>query len=153
MQLSVGIAELKIAKRPALITTMALGSCVGIALYYEGMGGLAHAMLPKANGDRTNPAKFVDSAIEEMLKKIIEQGANKNLVLAKIAGGASMFSCEGGKGFKIGEKNVLAAKETLKKEGIRIVAEDTGSNYGRSLEFDVDTGKLMIKSVHGIKKL
>ena len=35
----------------------------------------------------------------------------------------------------------------LKEKGIRLVAEDTGLNYGRTVELHCDTGEFLIKSV------
>ena len=48
---------------------------------------------------------------------------------------------------RVGERNVEAVKEKLKSIGIRILAEDTGLNYGRTVEFYPETGDFVIKSV------
>ena len=40
-----------------------------------------------------------------------------------------------------------ASEEILKEKGIRLVAEDTGLNYGRTVELHCDTGEFLIKSV------
>ena len=47
----------------------------------------------------------------------------------------------------IGARNAEAAKQILKQYGIRLVAEDTGLNYGRTVELHCDTGEFLIKSV------
>ena len=47
----------------------------------------------------------------------------------------------------IGARNAEAAKVKLKQLGIRLVAEDTGLNYGRTVELHCDTGEFYIKSV------
>ena len=47
----------------------------------------------------------------------------------------------------IGARNAEAAKAKLKQLGIRLVAEDTGLNYGRTVELHCDTGEFYIKSV------
>ena len=39
------------------------------------------------------------------------------------------------------------AESILKEKGIRLVAEDTGLNYGRTVELHCDTGEFLIKSV------
>ncbi len=46
--IKVGMADLNICKSPDAITTLGLGSCIGIALYdpVTKIGGLAHIMLP-----------------------------------------------------------------------------------------------------------
>jgi len=142
-----------------ILTTTALGSCVGIALYdpQQRIGGLAHIMLPFSHQFRSsdNPAKFADKAIPAMLEKMIGQGANRHRVWAKIAGGAHMFAMPVSSDvMRIGERNVDAVKAVLRQEGIRIIREDTGNNYGRSLEFYLRDGRVLVKTVgHGTVEL
>ena len=54
--IKVGMADLNICKCPDVITTLGLGSCVGIALYdpVTKLGGLAHVMLPDSKQIRQN---------------------------------------------------------------------------------------------------
>jgi chemotaxis protein CheD len=93
-------------------------------------------------------AKFADTGIEELLKKVIAAGASKTRLVAKIAGGAKMFEVSGLSDVgNIGARNAEAAKKILKEKGIRLVAEDTGLNYGRTVELHCDTGEFLIKSV------
>ena len=46
--IKVGMADLNICKEPDILTTIGLGSCIGIALYdpTTKISGLAHIMLP-----------------------------------------------------------------------------------------------------------
>ena len=46
--IKVGMADLKIAKAPDSLTTLGLGSCIGLTLYdpVAKIGGLVHYMLP-----------------------------------------------------------------------------------------------------------
>jgi chemotaxis protein CheD len=46
----------------------------------------------------------------------------------------------------VGDRNVKAVKEALASYNIRIVAEDTGANYGRTIVFDPVTKDLIIRS-------
>lgn len=150
--IKVGMADLNVCKNPDIITTLGLGSCIGIALYdpVTKIGGLAHIMLPDSTKMRNNSniAKFADTGIEELLKRVIKEGASKTRLVAKIAGGAKMFEVSGlsdiGNG---GQRNAEASKAKLKELGIRLVAEDTGLNYGRTVELHCDTGEYYIKSV------
>ena len=48
---------------------------------------------------------------------------------------------------RIGDRNVEATKNKLSSLGIKILAEDTGANYGRTIEFYPETGQLHIRSV------
>jgi len=148
----VGMADLNICSAPNAITTLGLGSCVGIILYDPGkkIAGLVHIMLPDSTKVKINDnkAKFADTGIELLLQKLLESGARPKSILAKIAGGAQMFAFRSNNDMlRIGERNVDATKEKLKELGIRIVAEDTGENYGRTIEFYPETNALVIKAV------
>ena len=74
---------------------------------------------------------------------------NRNKIIAKIAGGAKMFelSNANAQGINIGEKNAVASRQKLKALGIPLVAEDTGLNFGRTVELYSETGQFKIKSV------
>ena len=107
-------------------------------------------MLPDSTKMRNNSniAKFADTGIEELLKRVIKEGASKTRLVAKIAGGAKMFEVSGLSDIgNVGLRNAEASKAKLKELGIRLVAEDTGLNYGRTVELHCDTGEYYIKSV------
>ena len=106
-----------------------------------------HYMLPDSTKVRNNSniAKFGDTGIRELLKRVVAAGASKPRLIAKIAGGARMFEVSGLS--DVGARNAEAAKAILKELGIRLVAEDTGLNYGRTVELHCDTGEFYIKSV------
>lgn len=148
----VGMADLNICKAPDIITTLGLGSCIGLTFYdpVSKVGGMVHYMLPDSTKVRNNAniAKFADTGIEELLRRVIAAGANRKRLVAKIAGGARMFEVGGLSDIgNIGARNSEAAKLKLKELGIRLVAEDTGLNYGRTVELHCDTGEYYIKSV------
>jgi len=157
--IKVGMADLKTGKNPDSIISYGLGSCVGIALYdpQAKIGGLAHIMLPDSNQARAtdNKAKFADTALPVMLDEIIRMGAVKSRITAKIAGGSQMFSfVQATDIMRIGDRNAEAVREVLKSLSIRLLAEDVGGNYGRTVELLLDTGVFVIKTVDkGEKKL
>lgn len=148
----VGMADLNICRAPDMITTLGLGSCIGIAVYdsVAKIGGLAHIMLPDSTQMRNNSniAKFADTGIEELVRRIVAAGANKRRLVAKIAGGARMFEVKGMSGIgNVGERNAIASRQKLKQLGIPLVAEDTGLNFGRTVELYPETGEFYIKAV------
>ncbi len=150
--IKVGMADLNICRSPDVITTLGLGSCIGIAIYdpVTKIGGLAHIMLPDSTKIRNNSniAKFADTGITELVNRMARAGASRARMVAKIAGGAKMFEVSGADVIgNIGQKNALASKKKLKELGIRLIAEDTGLNYGRTVELHCDTGEYYIKSV------
>jgi len=149
--IKVGLSEVKTATRPHILTTSSLGSCVAIILYDEsmGIGSMAHIMLPDINlaKAKNNRAKFANTAVEVMLKEMIHLEASKRRIKAKIVGGANMFSTVNRDNpMHIGLRNVAAVKNELKRQKIRLVAEDTEGNYSRSVEFFVETRKVRIKT-------
>ena len=147
------MADLNICVSPDGITTLGLGSCVGIALRDPNtkIGGLAHIMLPDSTTIRnnTNIPKFADTGIEELVKRVVARGANRTRLVAKIAGGAQMFSFQGGnsEATRVGERNVEAVKKKLAQLRIPILAEDTGKNFGRTVIFYPENGDFVIRAV------
>jgi chemotaxis protein CheD len=86
-----------------------------------------------------------------VLEEMQKSGASVSSLVAKIAGGAQMFKFSGESDIlKIGERNALAVEEHLDKYRIRILARDTGGNYGRTITFDPETGDLLVRTIgHG----
>lgn len=150
--IKVGMADLKICKSPDAITTLGLGSCVGIAIRdpQTKIGGLAHVMLPdsKQIKDNSNIPKFADTGIEELVRQVVAAGAVKSRLQAKIAGGAQMFAFQNKSDLvRVGERNVLATIQKLKELGIPILAQDTGLNFGRTVIFYPENGNFVIRAV------
>lgn len=150
--IKVGMADLKICKAPDAVTTLGLGSCVGIAVRDPVLkiGGLAHVMLPDSTRikNNTNIYKFADTGIDELVRLLLKEGASKQRLVAKIAGGAQMFSFQNKSDMvRVGEQNVIASKKKLEELGIPILAEDTGLNYGRTVIFYLENGDFYIRAV------
>ena len=156
--IKVGMADLNVCTAPDVITTLGLGSCVGIVLHdpLRKIAGMVHVMLPDSTKilNNENKAKFADTGIDALILEMTKIGADRRTLIAKIAGGAQMFAfSNNNEMMRIGDRNVEATKLKLQLLGISIKAEDTGLNYGRTIEFYPDTGMLLIKSVGKEKKL
>lgn len=146
----VGIADAKLCKTPDKITTVGLGSCIGIVLYSatHDVCGMVHIMLPSSKEikNNANRAKFADTGIEDLVKMLDQKGVKKGSLLAKIAGGATMFVFSGSSDLgSIGERNIKSVKDTLSALSIPIIAEDTGADYGRTIIFDNTSKKLTVR--------
>ena len=156
--IKVGMADLKVCKAPDALTTLGLGSCVGVALYdpVTKISGLLHCMLPDSTQIRNNSnvAKFADTGIDELIRQMVALGASKSRLVAKIAGGAQMFAMKTNNDtLRVGERNVEAVKKKLSQMGIRLLSEDCGLNYGRTVEFYTENGDYVIKSVGKPRKV
>lgn len=155
----VGMADLAVGRNPSVLKTCGLGSCVGVCVLDPAtkVGGMAHIMLPSSSMAKSieNPAKYADTAVLLMVRRMQDLGANRSRMIAKIAGGAQMFAFAGSSEvMRIGERNAQASKDILRELGIRLVAEDVGGNYGRTIEFSCESGTLKIKTFeHGEREL
>lgn len=151
-QLKVGISDYKVSTAPDQLVTIGLGSCVGIALYEEKTktGSLIHIMLPESKGFKNTEkwAKFADLALPRVVYELQQKTKQKKIV-AKIAGGASMFSFNSeSKNMQIGERNIHSVKQTLEELGIPLLGDHTGGNMGRTMFVDLNTFEVTIRMVN-----
>jgi chemotaxis protein CheD len=159
--IKVGMADLNVTSGDgALLKTTGLGSCVGLTLYdaKTRIAGMAHVMLPSsdiARESQINLAKYADTAIPEMIDRMAALGARIERLEAKMAGGSQMFAFAGQSDtLRIGPRNVESCLSMLERLRIPLLSQDTGGNYGRTIEFDSGNGKLFIRSVQfGIKEI
>ena len=155
----VGMADLQTSSHPGILTTLGLGSCVGVSLYdpISKIIGMAHVMLPLSTQARnnSNEAKFADTAIVKLVGDMIKLGARKEKIVAKLAGGAQMFSFNQSSDImRIGSRNVAASKDKLEELKIPIISEDTGGTHGRTIELYSNDGRLLIKTIgFGLKQI
>jgi len=154
-KINVRIADMKIGKSPDIMVSYGIGSCVVVSIFdrKKKIGGVLHFVLPEYKGSSRivkNPYRYGAIGIKLMIKKLVAEGASKDNLVAKIAGGSVMFpGLLKNPGNAIGKRNIEIARKVLSNEKIKIEGEDTGGDYGRSVEFDLDTGILRIRSYKG----
>jgi chemotaxis protein CheD len=155
--LIVGISDLKVSNNAGdILVTFALGSCIAVAIYdpLVKVGGLLHYMLPDSNLDlnkaQAQPGMFADTGVPLLFKSCYRLGAEKKRIVVKVAGGASIL--DDTNFFRIGQKNITALRKIFWKNNVMIEAEDTGSNYNRTVRLDLSSGKFLIKSSMGMMK-
>lgn len=147
-KITVGIADMKMAKGSGMLITYALGSCIGICLYDQKikLAALIHIMLPlNMEPGRKNVMKYADTGIRETLRMMEAKGASRSRITAKIAGGAKMFEVSGGNLGNIGQRNIESVHMHLKREGIQLLKEDVGGSVARTLLFDPATGQACVR--------
>ena len=149
----VRVAEWAIVRDGVLIT-LGLGSCVAIMLHdpHARVGGMAHILLPSRSlaHDQTNPAKFPETAVPFLVTRLVAAGADRHRLVAKLAGGASMFAQLMTPGsVQMGERNLAAARTALRDAAIPIVGEAVGGGRGRSVRFHTSDGRVLSRSVGG----
>ncbi|HYK82909.1 MAG TPA: chemotaxis protein CheD [Gemmatimonadales bacterium] len=148
----VRVAEWAAERGEAVLVTLGLGSCVAIMLHDPRAcaGAMAHVLLPSRSlaRDATNPAKFPETAVPLLVTRLTQLGAEPRRLIAKLAGGASMFAQLMTPGaVQMGERNVAAVRDALRHAGIPVAGEAVGGGAGRSVRFHVADGRVEIRSV------
>jgi chemotaxis protein CheD len=158
-EIFVRVADLRAGGGDDILVTVGLGSCVAIVLHDPAakVGGLAHVLLPSPALSRKddNPAKFPQTALPRLLELMAERGASTRRVTARLVGGASMFASLAAPGtIQMGERNVVACRQTLNQHGVPLVGEATGRDYGRTVKLWVADGRVEVSSVsHGVQSV
>jgi chemotaxis protein CheD len=158
-EIVVRVADLNVGDGEDVLVTVGLGSCVAIVLHDAGagIGGLAHVLLPSPalSRDTDNAAKFPQTAVPRLLELMVARGASARRIVARIAGGASMFAALAPAGaIQMGERNIVATRQALNLNGVPLVGEAVGGDYGRTVRLFVRDGRVQVSSVaHGTQEL
>jgi chemotaxis protein CheD len=158
-ELVVRVADLRVGLADDVLVTLGLGSCVAILLHdaEARIGGMAHVLLPSPALARmdSNPAKFPQSAVPRLLELMTADGAQKERITARLAGGASMFAALAPPGtIQMGERNLVAARQVLNTHGVPLVGEAVGGDFGRTVRLRVHDGQVEVRTVaHGVQRL
>lgn len=148
---TVGVSDMLVSADPSdVIVTHSLGSCIGVALYDPSarVGGILHFQLPlsKDNPERAseNPFMFADTGVPALFRSAYALGASKHRILVKVAGGSAIMDKSGY--FNIGQRNYLALRKLLWKNGVLISSEDVGGNSWRTIWLCIASGTLRVKT-------
>ncbi|HEX5819772.1 MAG TPA: chemotaxis protein CheD [Gemmatimonadales bacterium] len=158
-RLVVKVADLAVGQGDDELVTVGLGSCVAIMLHdpERGIGGLAHVLLPSRALTRhvDRPAKFPHVAVPALLEQMVTLGASQRRIVARLAGGASMFANLAAPGtIQMGERNLVATRQVLSAHHIPLVGEAVGGDFGRTVRMRCATGRVEVSTVaHGITEL
>lgn len=143
---SIGIAGIRVVRSPDKIRTV-VGSCIAVCVFDQRnqIGGMAHVILPDSTEGSGDPAKFADTAVDMLLEQMLEAGADKKRIRAKIAGGAAMFGDKHTGG--LGERNAVSVKTRLTRHAISVIASATGANQGRKVLLDPASGDVQVEVI------
>ena len=125
-----------------------LGSCVSVCFWdpRKKIGGINHYMLPLWNGEGLASPRFGNIAIVKLLEKMLELGADRRSLQAKVFGGGDMLKATTAF-MNIGQRNIALAQDMLRDEHIPIISSDTGGMCGRKLMFNTQTGVVLVKQL------
>lgn len=157
-QYIVEVSEALVLCDPAAeIVTYALGSCLGLAVYdpVSKVGGILHSLLPLSRMNlqkaEENPYMFVDTGVPEFLNQYFELGGTKERMIVKAAGCGNMMDEKGQ--FNIGHRNHTVLRKILWKNNILIAAEKIGGSDAKTMQLNLATGKLCVKTKEGIVEI
>ena len=154
----VGMGEIPFSDRASdVVACVGLGSRIGLAGYDKiaQVGSVAHIVLPTRSqpGDEASP-KFAESAVPLLLNGLLARGALKVRIVFKMAGGAKLAIARSGSAiFEVGERNTDAARDAIRKLGIKLAGEDVGGRHGRTLRLFIDTGRVEVSSAASGEKV
>ena len=148
----VKVADWAVERGEGVLVTLGLGSCVAIMLHDPVLpaGAMAHVLLPSKSlaRDQNNPAKFPETAVPLLVERLKALGADPRRLVAKLAGGASMFAQLMTPGtVQMGERNIVASRNALRAAGIPLVREAVGGAIGRTVRFSLRDGVVEVRSV------
>jgi chemotaxis protein CheD len=158
-EIVVKVADLAVASGDAVLVTVGLGSCVAIILHDREarVGGLAHVLLPSKALTRSTdrPAKYPQAAVPVLLERMVALGANPRRIVARLAGGASMFASLAPPGtIQMGERNLVAARQVLHAHALPLVGEAVGGDFGRTVRLHCADGRVDVSTVaHGVSQI
>ena len=135
--------EYTVANNKAWIHTL-LGSCVSACLRdpKTGIGGVNHFLLPDVSCPSHDSGHYGLNAMELLINAIMNYGGQRNRLVAKIFGGASVIQ---GVSINVGYKNASFIKHFLETERIPIEAEDIGGERARNIYFQPASGKVYVR--------
>lgn len=149
-ELHVQIGQVKIGYAGQSLNAI-LGSCIGLGFLDapRGVFGLAHALLPKSNGQAANGSgRHVDHAIESLLEGMEVSKIDRKKIHVFIAGGANMtLPIDAAPERLVGLANADSARAALKAAGMRIAQDETGGEFGRRVRIDCTTGAFTIEPI------
>ena len=148
----VGLGQSAVARGRGTLAVLGLGSCVAVILHDREarVGGLVHVVLPTESlaRDRSNPARFAETAVPHLLDEMGAAGARRDRVVARLVGGASMFANLVPAGTPhMGHRNVMACHRALRAAELLVAGESVGGDAGRSVWFEVESGKVTVRRV------
>jgi len=143
-------ADLHVGVEPSRVVTV-LGSCVSVTLYNKRLraGAICHGALARCrlHHDCTPKCeyrfRYMDCAIEYMLRRFHRLGISNKEIEVKLFGGADTFGSN--RDNAVGAMNIRVSLEIIERQKLRVAAADVGDSFGRKLIFFTHTGVVYIK--------
>jgi chemotaxis protein methyltransferase CheR len=147
-EVRIGIGGVHASNEPIVIRTV-LGSCVSACLYdpVARVGGMNHFMLPEGVSDDGLATRFGVHAMELLMNRLLELGADRRRLRAKVFGGAFVMQSLSAHATRVPEHNVAFVKHFLETDGIPIVAQRLGGRAALQVLFEPDSGRVLARAL------
>jgi chemotaxis protein CheD len=134
-----------------------LGSCISACIRdpVAAVGGMNHFMLPDdggGSGDRwLDPnmglaTRYGSYAMESLINGLMKRGARRERLEIKLFGGGSILASP----TNVGLRNIEFARNYLRLDGLRCVAEDLGDVHPRKVAYSPLSGKARVKRLPAV---
>ncbi|GAM96590.1 chemotaxis protein CheD [alpha proteobacterium U9-1i] len=133
--------QYEILNDPNAVLSTVLGSCVAACVRDPllRIGGMNHFLLPGETNPRNDSLKYGVQAMELLINGLLQRGAARERLEAKLFGGARVVE-----GLSdIGQQNAEFAARFLRTENIRCVGESLGGDRPRRIRFWPTTGRVI----------
>lgn len=153
MTIILGVGDIgATAMRGESLRTIGLGSCVAVIILDPVTHCIAmdHVALPDSSTSperaKAKPGHFADTGLPALLQLMAKEGSSPTGrgKIVKLVGGANVM--DPNNTFNIGKRNVLAIKKSLWALGMGAIAEDIGGHISRTVQVDVESGRVVISS-------
>ena len=138
----VNTGEVRLGGGKIILRSIAIGSCIVVAAcdFKKNIGALAHIMLPGRAGRKTpERTRYAADAIDEMLNKMTEAGANKDDIDVCLVGGGNVLR----KGNDtICEDNIRSTTHLLEERSIPVRAAVLGGTKRKGIFLDVENATI-----------
>ncbi len=133
---------------PDVIITTVLGSCISVCLFdaATGVGGMNHFLLAGQGESANDDLRYGVNAMELLINKVLQAGAERRRLQAKVFGGARIID----HAKDIGGSNARFAIDFLQREGIPCVSQSLGGTKARRIRFYPTTGAAKQLQIAGV---
>lgn len=131
--------EFAVVDQPNVVLTTILGSCVATCMWdpIAQVGGMNHFLLPGDEDSSGDEVKYGVNAMELLINGLLQRGAARGRLQAKLFGGARVINSFS----DIGAKNAAFAQQFLRAENIACAAQSLGGDRARRIRFWPTNGK------------
>lgn len=134
-----------------------LGSCISACICdrVSGIGGMNHFMLPNTDAKEEDAwraasasaaTRYGNFAMESLINEILRNGGERKNLEVKIFGGGRILQNM----TDVGNRNISFVRDYLRTEGLKVLSEDVGDIYPRTVVYFPKTGKVRVKRLRSL---